>query len=531
MAAASLEELRIRADRNSSRVEAEIQARAFQRRVDHGQGLYACGAQRRLYARMMEVFAGFLEHTDHHIGRLLDFLRELGELDNTLIMVLSDNGASAEGGPTGSVNENMFFNFVPESLEQNLAAIDDLGGPKYFNHYPWGWTWAGNTPFRRWKRETYRGGISDPFIVHWPAGIQAKGEVRSQYAHAIDMVPTVLDALGIQAPTQLRGVAQAPIQGVSFADTFADASVPSKHVTQYFEMLGHRSIYHDGWRAVCPWPGPSFAESGKPFGTPMPAETLTELDATGWELYHVATDFAENHNLAAEDRPRLLELIAQWYVEAGRYQVLPVDGRGQQRFAEERPLIAADRTRYTYYPGTQEVALNAAPRVLNRPHSIHAGVQIPDGGAEGVLVSQGGVDGGFSFFVQGGRLRYTYNYVAQQHFHVASDTEVPTGDHILSFEFEPTGKPEPLKGKGAPGIAKLFIDGEPVGQGELPVTIPLSLGLAAGVSVGRDAGAPVTDEYTPPFPFTGTLRRVVYDVSGEQVVDHEAEIRIALARQ
>ena len=183
------------------------------------------------------------------------------------------------------------------------------------------------------------------------------------------------------------------------------------------------------------------------------------------------------------------------------------------------------------YPGTQEVAQNAAPRVLNRPHSIHAGVEIPDDGAEGVLVSQGGVDGGFSFFVQGGRLRYTYNYVAQQHFHVASDVQVPTGNHILSFEFEPTGKPEPLKGKGAPGIAKLFIDGELVGQAELPVTIPLSLGLAAGVSVGQDAGAPVTDEYTPPFPFTGTLRRVVYDVSGEHVIDHEAEIRIALARQ
>jgi hypothetical protein len=171
-------------------------------------------------------------------------------------------------------------------------------------------------------------------------------------------------------------------------------------------MLGHRSIYHDGWRAVCPWPGPSFAESGRPFGTPLPAETLTELDATGWELYHVATDWAENHNLAGEQRARLIELIGQWYVEAGRYNVLPLDGRGQQRLAEERPVIAADRTRYAYYPGTQEVAQNAAPRVLNRPHSVHAGVEIPDGGAEGVLVSQGGVDGGFSFFVQDGRLRY-----------------------------------------------------------------------------------------------------------------------------
>ncbi|HKE99195.1 MAG TPA: arylsulfatase [Actinomycetes bacterium] len=490
-----------------------------------------CSAEeRRVYARMMEVFAGYLEHTDHHVGRLLEFLREIGEFDNTLIMVLSDNGASAEGGPSGSINENQFFNFVPESLEQNLAAIDDLGGPKYFNHYPWGWTWAGNTPFRRWKRETYRGGISDPFIVHWPAGIKARGEVRTQYAHAIDLAPTVLDALGVEPPAQIRGVDQAPIEGVSFAHTFDDAGAASRRVTQYFEMIGHRSLYHDGWRAVCPWPGTSFAE-GRPFGTPIPAETLTELDAGGWELYHVAEDFAENHDLAAGQRPRLIEMIAQWYVEAGRYDVLPVDGRGQQRFAEPRPVIAVDRTRYTYYPGTQEVASNAAPRVLNRPHSIHAGVDIPEGGAEGVLVSQGGVDGGFTLFVQGNRLRYTYNYVAQRRFQVVSDSEVPPGRHVLSFEFEPTGKPEPLEGRGAPGIAKLFVDGEPVGQGELPVTIPLSLGLASGVSVGLDAGAPVTDEYRPPFPFTGTLHRVVYDVSGEHVVDHEAEIRIALARQ
>ena len=177
-----------------------------------------------LYARMMEVFAGFFEHTDHQIGRLLDFLEAIGQLDNTLIMVISDNGASAEGGPHGSVNENKFFNNVPDDLQQNLAALDELGGPKYFNHYPWGWTFAGNTPFRRWKRETYRGGVSDPFIVHWPKGIKAKGEIRHQFAHAIDMVPTVLESLGIEAPTELRGVTQSPIEGVSFAHTFDDDS-------------------------------------------------------------------------------------------------------------------------------------------------------------------------------------------------------------------------------------------------------------------------------------------------------------------
>jgi arylsulfatase A-like enzyme len=487
--------------------------------------------ERKLYARMMEVYAGFLEHTDHHIGRLLDFLREIGELDNTLIMLISDNGASAEGGPSGSINENKFFNFVPDSLEQNLAAIDDIGGPKFFNHYPWGWTWAGNTPFRRWKRETYRGGISDPFIVHWADGFKARGEVRTQYAHAIDMVPTVLEALGIDPPTMIRGVAQSPIEGVSFAHTFDHLRVASKHVTQYFEMLGHRSIYHDGWRAVCPWPGTSFTESGRPFGTPIPAETLTELDATGWELYQVAEDFAENHDVADENRPRLIEMIAQWYVEAGKYNVLPVDGRGQQRLAEERPQIAVARTRYAYYPGTQEVSASAAPRILNRPHTVAALVEIPGEGAEGVLVSQGGVDGGFTFFIQGGKLRYTYNYVADQRFQIVSDGDVPAGRHVLSFEFAPTGEAEPLKGKGTPGTLTLYLDDEQVGGGDLPVTVPIALGLASGVSVGLDAGAPVTDEYAPPFAFTGTIEKVVYDVSGESIVDHEAEIRMALARQ
>ncbi len=223
-------------------------------------------------------------------------------------------------------------------------------------------------------------------------------------------------------------------------------------------------------------------------------------------------------------------MIALWYVEAGKYHVLPVDGRGQQRFAEERPTIAAERNRYRYYPGTQEVPAAAAPRLLNRPHTITVLAAVPDG-AEGVLVSQGGVDGGFSLYIKDGKLRYTYNYVADQYFHIESDTAVPTGDHALSFEFQPTGKPEPLKGKGAPGKGLLFVDGKQVGSGELPVTIPLTMGLASGVSIGLDGGAPVTDVYPAPFAYTGTIDRVVYDVSGEHVVDHEAEIRVALARQ
>ena len=487
--------------------------------------------ERRLYARMMEVFAGFLEHTDHQIGRIIDFLEGLGELDNTLIMVISDNGSSAEGGPTGSVNESKFFNFVPESLEDNLAAIDDLGGPKFFNHFAWGWTWAGNTPFRRWKRETYRGGISDPFLVHWPKGINAKGEVRTQYAHAIDMVPTVLEALGVEPPAAIRGVTQAPIEGSSFAHTFDNADAEGRRLTQYFEMMGHRSLYHEGWRAVCPWPGPSFAEAGKGFGEPMPAEKLTELDAHNWELYNVAEDFTENDNVAADNRARLIEMIAQWYVEAGKYHVLPVDGRGQQRFGDPRPQLTADRTRYVYYPGTQSVPPNQGAVILNRGHSITASVNIPPGGAEGALVSHGGVEGGYTLYVKDKKLHYAYNYVAAELFHVASTEEVPEGEVELGFEFESTGKPDLRAGKGAPGRAQLYINGKLVGQTDIPITMPLLIALGGGITAGRKEGSPITPDYKPPFEFTGTLHQVVIDVSGDLIKDHEATMRSVMARQ
>ncbi len=487
--------------------------------------------EKKLYARMMEVFAGFLEHTDYHIGRLLQFLKDIGEFDNTLIMVISDNGASSEGGPTGSVNENLFFNNVPESLEENLAALHKLGGPETFNHYAWGWTWAGDTPFRRWKRETYRGGISDPFIVHWPRGIKSGGEVRTQYAHAIDMLPTVLECLGIEPPTVIKGVTQAPIEGFSFAPTFDDTGAPSKHHTQYFEMMGHRSIYHDGWRAVCPWPGPSFTEAGKSFGEPIPAGKLTELDAKGWELYHVEKDWTENHDVAAENRPKLIEMIATWYVEAGKYNVLPVDGRGVLRLADERPQIAIERTRYTYYPGTQGVPSNAAVRVLNRPHSITADVEIPPGDAEGVLLAHGGIDSGYSFYMKGGKLHWVHNYVSRTLYHVESVENVPEGRHKLRFEFEVTGEPDVARGKGVPGRAQLYIDRKLVGQVEVPVTTPLALGLTSGVTCGSAPGAPVTPDYKPPFEFTGKIYSVTVDVSGKLIEDKEAETRMVMARQ
>ena len=485
---------------------------------------------RRLAARMMEVFAGFLSHTDHQLGRLLDFLGETGELDNTLIMVVSDNGASPEGGPTGLTNELQFFNNAQEPLEDSVAAIDELGGPQTFNHYPWGWTWAGNTPFRRWKRETYRGGVSDPFLVCWPQGIKARGEIRTQYAHIIDMVPTVLDVLGIEPPRVIRGVTQAPIHGISFAHTFDDPAAPTRRRTQYFEMFGHRAIDHEGWRAVCPWPGPSFAESGKSFGALLTARDLTDLDAHHWELYHVAEDPAENHNLAGQHPDKLIEMIAQWYVEAGKYNVLPIDGSAVERLLAERPQIAETRDRYTYRPGTQRVPFFSGPRVLNRPHSITADVDIPAGGAEGVLLCQGSGVGGWSFYLQAGRLHYVHNYVRRARYQVSSGDAVPQGRRELRFEFEPTGKPDIAQGKGTPGRAQLYVDGELVGQADFPLTTPIAFN-PGGLTCGANPGSPVTPDYQAPFRFTGTLRTVTVDLSGDLISDSESEMRLAMARQ
>jgi arylsulfatase A-like enzyme len=487
--------------------------------------------EKKLYARMMEVFAGFVSHTDYHYGRLFEFLKSIGAWDNTIIMFISDNGASAEGGPTGSVNENKFFNNVPDSLEENLKKIDELGGPSTFNHYAWGWTHAGNTPFRRWKRETYRGGISDPFVVHWPKGIKSKGEVCAQYAHAIDMVPTVLEAVGIESPATVKGVTQSPIEGHSFAHVFNDTKAPSKHITQYFEMMGHRSVYHDGWRAVCPWPGTSFTEAGMPFGMPIDKDKLTELDAKGWQLYHVDEDFAENHDLAAENRPKLIEMVATWYVEAGKYNVLPIDSRGTARIAEERPQIAEARTSYTFYANTQMVPPNAGPQLLNRPHSVTADVEIPKGGAEGALLSAGDVQGGFSFYVQGGKLHYVYNYVGSNFTHVESNVAIPEGRHKLGFKFEVKGPSDIKNGKGAPGVAQLYIDDKLVGQADVPLTMPLAIGLASGIVCGADTGSPVWDKYQPPFRFTGALHSATVDVSGDLIKDDEHALKMALARQ
>jgi arylsulfatase len=490
--------------------------------------------EKKLYTRMMEVYAGFLEFTDYHFGRILDTLEQIGELDNTLIMVISDNGASAEGGPFGSVNEMFFFNNVPESLEDNLAKIDELGGPRSYNHYAWGWAWAGDTPFRRWKREVYRGGATDPFLLSWPAGIKARGEVRTQYAHAIDMVPTVLDALDIDPPKTVRGVTQSPLEGISFANSFDDAGAETLHKTQYFEMMGCRAIDHDGWRAVCGWPGPNFTEGAKKdrkIGKPITMEELSDLEMTGWELFNIAEDPTESRNIAAENPAKLRELITRWWVEAGKYQVLPVDGTMIQRMAVERPQTSRPRTRFPYYPGLSTVPSLAAAHTLNNSHSIEADVNIPAGGAEGVLIANGGAAGGYTMYMKDGLLHYTLNFVASEFFTVSSNKPVPEGDHKLRFEFEATGKPNPPKGHGAPGRLQLYIDGELVGNLDLDYTTLFVYELE-GLSCGYDSGAPVAfNEYQAPFEFTGTIRDVVVDVAGELIRDDETMVRLLMRQQ
>jgi len=489
--------------------------------------------EKQLYARFMEVYAGFLEHCDYQFGRVMKALENINELENTLIMMIPDNGASSEGGTNGAFNEMSSFNYYWEKLEEILPRMDQLGGPASYNHYPWGWSWAGNTPFRRWKKEVYRGGSTDDLIVYWPKGIKSKGGNRNQYAHAIDMLPTVLDVLGIEPPDNIRGVSQSPIQGASFAHTFDQAHAPSQHHTQYFEMFGTRAIYHDGWRAVCGFPGPSYAEGaerGYHFGDPITPEILDDLDANGWELYHVTEDPAEVHNLADKHPEKLSEMIARWYVEAGKYQVLPLDGSVMQRFATERPRLTRERTQYIFYPNLSVVPIGNTPAVFNRPHSITAEVSIPAGGAEGVLLAQGGVAGGYVLYMKENKLHYIHNYLGLQELKVTSSEDVPEGNVSLRYEFEPTSPPQIREGKGAGGRGQLYIDDKLVGNADFSTTVPILFGIE-GLSCGYDFGEAVSHEYQAPFTFTGIIHQVTVDLSGELIEDDESTIRRLVAQQ
>jgi arylsulfatase A-like enzyme len=454
-----------------------------------------------VYAHEMEVYAAYLEFVDHHIGALIAFLEEMGQLDNTLIIAVSDNGASAEGGPHGSFNENLFFNNIPDTLKQNLKHIAAWGSPSTYPHYSWGWTHATNTPFRRWKRETARGGTSDLCIVHWPKMIKSKDAIRHQFVHAIDLVPTTLELLHMKSPKSINGVAQNPIEGVSFAVTLDNAQAKVPREAQYFEMLGQRAIYLDGWRAYAPWK----------FGENLTAKAL---DNEKWMLFHIDTDFSESTDVADKYPRKLEELKQYWWAMASKYKVLPLDGRGVERLATPRPEMSGPRDKYVYYPGTGEVEGSTAADMRNRSYSITADVEIPAGGAQGVLLAQGGFIGGQSFFVnKDGKLQFSHNYVGLEEYKVIANAKLPTGKATLRWEFAATTPPDFKAGKGAGGTGRLFINGKQVGEGVIPVTCPLAYSLSGdGLCCGRDTLTSVSADYHSENPFTGTIRRVVVDL-------------------
>jgi arylsulfatase len=441
--------------------------------------------ERRLFARMEEVFAGFLTHCDENIGRLLAFLESRNLMENTLLVVVSDNGASQEGREIGTFNESLYFNQIPESADMNMKLIDELGGPMTYPHYPLGWAMAGNTPFQRYKQETHAGGITDPMIVHWPKMIKEKGALRSQYHHMIDITPTVLEMIGIAQPRVVNGVDQRPMDGMSLAYTFNDAKAPTRREMQYYEMLGHRAIYYKVWEAV------TMHMRG------------VDFDKDPWELYNVTEDFSESHDLAAENPERLREMKERWWSEAGRYNVLPLDDRGVIRSLEQ-PGLNRPRTVVTYYPGMASVPRGNMLNFRGRSYSITADVEIPSGGAEGVLFALGGRFGGFSFFVQKNRLNYSYNWVGLERYTVTSTEPVPAGSLKLRVEFTSAGP--------GSGTAALFINDKRVGEGKIARLVPITFGLSEGVTVGRDPSTPVTESYQSPFSFSGTIKKVVMEL-------------------
>ena len=466
---------------------------------------------KKLYARQMEVYAAFLEQTDHHLGRVIDFIDSLGELDNTIVMLASDNGASAEGGEHGTFNECLYPNRVEPGIEDNLKYLDDWGSVRSYPNYSWGWAWAGNTPLKRWKRYLHQGGMSDPLVVHWPKGIKATGEVRNQYVHVVDITPTLLDVLGIEAPKTLNGAAQKPMEGVSFAHTLNAPEAPTKKTAQYYEMLGSRAIWSDGWKAV----------AEQPQGVELTEEKLASMK---WELYHVAEDFSESVDLAEKYPERLQALIDLWWSEAGKYNVLPLDSRMQARMSERKPSAGPVRNKYIYYPGGAPHFEYTAVNVKNRSHTITAEVEIPESGAAGVLLAHGSYFSGYAFYVKEQRLVYVHNYLGLSEYRIVSEREIPPGKHRLEFRFTRTGE---HCGKGA-----LFIDGQAVGEGEIPRTIPAVIETSGeGLCCGYDGGLPVTHDYQSPFYFSGKISRVVVEVEAAERQEAELLVRSALVDQ
>ena len=386
--------------------------------------------EKRLFCRMAEAFAGFLAHADHQIGRLLDYLEESDQAENTVVIVVSDNGASGEGGPNGSVNENKMTNGIPDDIASNLAQLDDLGSPLTYNHYPNGWAAAFNTPFKMWKRYEFNGGTADACIISWPKGMKARGDVREQYHHAIDVVPTILDTLGVRPPKTIKGHVQAPFDGVSMRYSFDAPTAPSTRKTQFYSMLGSRGIWHDGWKAVTTHP--TIAGWG-------------DFSSDTWELYHTDVDRSEVHDLAGQEPRRLQELVNLWHAEAGTHGAFPLDDRSPlEILLTPRPVLTPPRDRYVYYPGTAEVPESQSVNIRNRSYIIGALLDIPAPGAQGVIFAHGSRFGGHSLYVKDNRLHYVYSFVGMLEQSVVATEDIPTGESlILSAAFDKDGEDPP----------------------------------------------------------------------------------------
>jgi arylsulfatase len=469
---------------------------------------------RQVSARFMECFAGYLSHTDAQIGRVFEFIRGMGEWDNTLVVVVSDNGASAEGGPTGSINDVRLWNVVPAGTDELRSRIGELGGPTAHNNYPWGWTMAGNTPFRRWKREVHQGGVADPCIVSWPGRLPAGGPPRRQFAHAIDVVPTILDLIGLAAPDDIGGVAQAPIEGVSFASALFDADAAETHTVQYFEMFGSRGIYQDGWKAVTFKPFLDLYQEGRDPDLPF--------DDDIWELYNVALDPSETNDLARPERERLARMIELWWLEAEKYGVLPLDNRLLEALVNpRRPPV--ERPVQVVWPFGAPLPENRVINLRNRDHSFEVSVVIPPGGAEGVLLAMGTVLGGWSLHLFDGRLRYIHNFVGAHSDEIIVPERVAPGARKLGFEF--------VAHRGG-GTGRLLLDGYPVATGKIR-RVPISRYnlTGGGLTCGWEQGPAVGPGYQAPFWFSGQIHHAVIRVGGEPERDVRADFDAMMAEQ
>ena len=474
--------------------------------------------EKKLFSRMAEVFAGFLSYTDAQIGRILDYLEESGQLDNTIIVVISDNGASGEGGPNGSVNEVKFFNGYIDTVEESLRAYDELGGPSTYNHYPIGWAMAFNTPYKLYKRyASHEGGIADTAIISWPAGIDAHGEFRDNYINVCDITPTVYELLDIAEPEVVKGTKQKPLEGVSFKAALDDPKAKTPKKTQFYTMLGTRGIWHEGWFA-------NTVHAAAPSG-------WGHFDADRWELYHIDADRSQCHDLAGQHPDKLEELQKLWFAEADKYNGLPLgDFSIAEIIGRPRPSVAGDRSSYVYYPHTAQVPLGACVNIAGRSFSVLAEVTVESAEASGVLLKQGSGHGGYTLFVADGRLHFVYNFFGDVEQQVSSPEPVPLGKHILGVGYVRTGTAE---GSITPlGDATLYVDGTAVATVSGVKAHPFIFGIAGGgVSVGRNLGQPVSKAYRAPFEFTGgTIARVVVDVSGTPYLDAERAIAVAFAK-